>query len=86
MALLKNRQFWVAVLALLQTVVLNYLNVPAEIWASIDAILVVVIGAYTVEQVATIKAENSREIAIIYSDAVNRAAVKVAAELAKKRE
>lgn len=86
MELLRNRQFWVAVLALLQTVVLNYLNVPAEIWASIDAILVVVIGAYTVEQVATIKAENSREIAVIYSDAVNRAVVKVAAELAKKRE
>lgn len=86
MELLRNRQFWVAVLALLQTVVLNYLNVPAEIWASIDAILVVVIGAYTVEQVATIKAENSREIAVIYSDAVNRAVVKVAAELAKRRE
>lgn len=86
MALLRNRQFWVAVLALLQTVVLNYLGVPAEIWASIDAILVVVIGVYTVEQVETIKAESAKEIATIYSEAVNRAAVKVAAELARKRQ
>lgn len=73
MALLRNRQFWVAVLALLQTVVLNYLNVPAEIWASIDAILVVVIGAYTVEQVAQIKAEGAIKVAQMYSETLNRA-------------
>ena len=71
MALLRNRQFWVAVLALLQTVVLNYLNVPAEIWASIDAILVVVISAYTVEQVAQIKAEGAVRVAQMYSETLN---------------
>ena len=75
MALLRNRQFWVAVLALLQTVVLNYLNVPAEIWASVDAILVVVIGAYTVEQVAQIKAEGAVRVAQMYSETLNRAMV-----------
>lgn len=77
MALLRNRQFWVAVLALLQTVVLNYLNVPAEIWASIDAILVVVIGAYTVEQVAQIKAEGAVRVAQMYSETLNRAMVQL---------
>lgn len=77
MQLLTNRQFWVAVLALLQTVVLNYLNVPAEIWASIDAILVVVIGAYTVEQVAQIKAEGAVRVAQVYSETLNRAMVQL---------
>lgn len=77
MALLRNRQFWVAVLALLQTVVLNYLNVPAEIWASVDAILVVVIGAYTVEQVAQIKAEGAVRVAQMYSETLNRAMVQL---------
>ena len=73
MALLRNRQFWVAVLALLQTIVLNYLGVPAEIWAAVDAILVVVIGAYTVEQVAQIKVEGQKEVAKLYAETVNRA-------------
>ena len=77
MALLRNRQFWVAVLALLQTVVLNYLNVPAEIWASIDAILVVVISAYTVEQVAQIKAEGALRVAQMYSETLKRAMVQL---------
>lgn len=72
MQLLKSKQFWVAVLALLQTVVLNYLKVPAEIWASIDAILVVVIGTFTVEQVAQIKAQSAERIARLYSETVSR--------------
>lgn len=72
MSLLKNRQFWLAVLALIQTLLLNYLGVPAEIWASIDAILVIVIANYTVEQVATTRAEANKEIARIYSDAASR--------------
>ena len=80
MALLRNRQFWVAVLALLQTIVLNYLHVPAEIWASIDAILVVVIGAYTVEQVAQIKVEGQKEVAKLYAETLNR----VASQISKK--
>lgn len=71
--LLKSKQFWVAILALIQTLVLNYLHVPAEIWASIDAILVIVIATFTVEQVALIKAQSAKEIARIYSESLNRA-------------
>lgn len=77
MMLLKSRQFWVAVLALIQTLVLNYLNVPAEIWASIDAILVVVIGTFTVEQVAQIRAQSAKEVAQMYSETLNRAMVQL---------
>lgn len=83
MDLLTNRQFWLAVLALVQTLVLNYLKVPAEIWASIDAIIMVVIGAYTVEQVALIKADTEAEIARIYSGALHQAALTLS-ELNKK--
>lgn len=77
MMLLKSKQFWVAVLALIQTLVLNYLNVPAEIWASIDAILVVVIGTFTVEQVAMIRAQSAKEVAMMYSETLNRAMIQL---------
>jgi hypothetical protein len=52
LALLKNRTFWLAVVALLQTLVLNYFKVPQDIWVAIDAILLVVIGSLTVEEAA----------------------------------
>lgn len=69
MELLKNKKFWTAVLALVQTLVLNYLGVPAEIWASIDAILVIVIAQFTIDDVMTAK----KEIAKINSETVNKA-------------
>lgn len=72
MALLKNRQFWLAVVALVQTIVLNYVGVPQEIWAAIDAILAVVIAAFTVEDVAKIKAEAMMQSARTYSEMLNR--------------
>lgn len=49
----------------------------AEIWASIDAILVVVISAYTVEQVAQIKTEGAVRVAQMYSETLNRAMVQL---------
>ena len=39
MILLRSRQFWVAVLALIQTLMLNYLGVPAELWLSTTSFL-----------------------------------------------
>lgn len=77
MALIRSKQFWVAVLALIQTLVLNYLHVPAEIWASIDAILVVVIGTFTVEQVAMINAESRKDIARMYSEAAGKTVIEL---------
>jgi len=50
--LLRNRTFWLAVLALVQTLVLNYAGLDKEIWMAIDAILLVVIGSFTVEEAA----------------------------------
>lgn len=65
----KNRQLWLAVLAVVQAVVLHYLAVPEEIWQSIVALIVVLIGALTVEQVATIKANAQKEVAQMLSAA-----------------
>lgn len=79
-ALLKNKQFWLAVVALIQTVLLNYLGVPNELWMSIDAILLVVIGIFTADDVAKINAESRREIAGMYSGAI----YELSANLGKK--
>jgi hypothetical protein len=51
-SLLKNKAFWLAVVALLQTILLNYLNVPNDIWISINAILMVLIAAFTIDDAA----------------------------------
>jgi len=63
--LLKSRQFWLAVLALVQTIVFNYFDIPAEIWQSINAILLIVIALFTVEDVTEIKAQAQIESAKI---------------------
>ena len=47
--LLESRKFWLAVFAVVEIVVLTYLNVPAEIWASIAALVAVLITAIAVE-------------------------------------
>ena len=50
--IIKSEQFLIAVLDLIQILVLNYwVGLPPEIWGSINAILLVLIGAITAEQV-----------------------------------
>ena len=53
MSLIKSAEFWLAIVALLQTVLLNYFGVPQDIWQAINAILLVVIGALTADRVST---------------------------------
>lgn len=50
--LLHSKAFWTALLAVITTLVLTFLHVPAEIWAPIDALFVVVIGIFTGEAVS----------------------------------
>jgi hypothetical protein len=50
--LLKSRSFWLAVVAVVQTVVLYYFQVPQAIWLSINALIGVVIAALTVDDAA----------------------------------
>ena len=49
--LIRSEQFWLAVVDLVQIVLLSYLGVPAEIWGAINGILLVIIGALTVDDV-----------------------------------
>jgi hypothetical protein len=50
--LLVSRKFWLACLGVGQSIVLHYLNVPQEIWVSINGLLVAVIAGITVEDAA----------------------------------
>lgn len=50
--LLKSRKFWLAVFGVAQALVLHYLNVPEEVWQSIVAVVMVLIGSIAAEDVA----------------------------------
>jgi hypothetical protein len=52
-ALLKNPKFWLAVVGVVQSIVLNYIpSIPQGIWISIDALIAVVIASLTVDDAA----------------------------------
>ena len=46
-----NKELLLAILALVQTLALNYFGVPQDIWSAINVILISLIGAFTVERV-----------------------------------
>ena len=45
----KSRKFWYAVFGVVTTVVLYYVDVPKEIWISIDALVGVLIASVAYE-------------------------------------
>lgn len=47
--LLRSRKFWLAVFGVAQAIILHYLSVPEEIWQSIVALVIVLIGSIAVE-------------------------------------
>jgi len=47
--LLKSKAFWTAFVSVIAVVVMRYTAIPAEIWQSIAALLAVVIGIFTVD-------------------------------------
>ena len=47
--LLRSRKFWLAVFGIVQALVLHYLQVPDEIWKSIVALVMTLIGAIALE-------------------------------------
>jgi hypothetical protein len=51
-ALLHSRKVLLAMAGVAQTLVAHYFDIPAEVWASIDGLLVVVIGAIAHEDAA----------------------------------
>jgi len=48
-SLLTNKTLWLALLALVQTLALNYFGVPKDVWGAINLILLTLIGALTVD-------------------------------------
>ena len=47
--LLISRKFWLAVFGVVTAIVAQYANVPDEIWISIEALVVVMIGSIAIE-------------------------------------
>jgi len=50
--LFKSRKFLLALLAAVQSITLNYFDLPQEVWLSISAVLVVLIHAIATEDAA----------------------------------
>lgn len=51
--LLRSRKFWLAVVALAQTILFQFIpDFPQEVWIAIDGVLVVLIGSIAVEDAA----------------------------------
>lgn len=48
----RSRKFWLAVYGVVQTLVLHYFAVPADIITSVDALIVVVIAGIALEDAA----------------------------------
>ena len=48
----KSRKFWLAVYGVAQTLVLHYFQVPTDIIAAVDALIVVLISAIAYEDAA----------------------------------
>ena len=46
-----NKELLLAIIALVQTLALNYFGVPQDIWQAINVILITLIGAFTVDKV-----------------------------------
>jgi len=47
-----NKELLLAIIALVQTLALNYFGVPQDIWSAINVILISLIGAFTVDRVS----------------------------------
>ena len=57
----RNKTVLTALLGLISSIVLEYLNIPQSIWLSIDGFLVILIGVWAVEDAATRVVASIRE-------------------------
>lgn len=51
-ALLRSRKFWLAVFGVVQTIVFQYFEVPADVWEAINVLVLVLISAIAIEDAA----------------------------------
>lgn len=59
--LLKSKAFWSAVVSVIAVIVMRYTLIPEEIWQSIAALLGVVIGIFTIDDLEKGIATTMRE-------------------------
>jgi hypothetical protein len=52
MGLLRSRKFMLAVLGVVNTLVSHYLDIPPDVWQSVDALLLAVIAGIALEDAA----------------------------------
>lgn len=53
LSLFRSRKFWLAIFGIVQTIVFNFIpDFPPEIWAAIDALVIVLITTYAWEDAA----------------------------------
>ena len=50
--LLSSRKFWLAIAGVVTAIVSYYANVPPEVWAPIEVLMVTMIGAIAIEDAA----------------------------------
>ena len=56
-ALMRSRKFWLAMLALAQTILFQFVpDFPAEVWQAIDGVLIVLIATIAIEDAAVKRA------------------------------
>lgn len=68
--ILKTPEFLLAVLALTQTLALSYFNVPEDIWKSINAILLVLIGSLSAQKLGTRVSMAVKEFGVSFQKAM----------------
>lgn len=51
-SLLHSRKFLLATFGVIQTIVAHYTEIPPDVWASIDALVAILIGAIAYEDAA----------------------------------
>ena len=51
-SLLKSRKFWLAVFGVVQSLLFHFVEIPEEIWLSIDGLVMVLITSIAVEDAA----------------------------------
>jgi hypothetical protein len=70
MSIFKNAQFWLAVVALAQTIVFQFFpSFSPDLWKAIDLVLAVLIGSFTATEVATTNAMARIEVARLQAKA-----------------
>lgn len=58
----KKASFWLAVVGVLQSFLFYYVDVPKELWISVDALIGVVIASLTVNDAVTRISDSLRDV------------------------